>query len=415
MRKVPARDASTHTWPKLLSPIVAFPLLWLVGAGLAQIPILDVQRPFSLTTWVVIALVPAAFVVGGLLGQTLVGRLSLPRAGSVPTIPRQLLVVLWAFVGVGYLELIHQWVVAGDIPLLSGQIDAARTSQVGGPTIVLTDFLTVAVIVALAAPPRLRSREALVPLAIAGVGLFGFALQGGRGPLALPIVVAFLARAFLWQRPSGRSVLALVVALVLLSTAVFYARTDQHRSLPFERELYGRVLPSTPRLLQPLLPLQVGIATNFTSLNGVVDHFPDGSPYGHGVYSAEGLDLFIPGARDLEGVTAKLTPPWITSTVAGPLWADGGPLIVVIGMALIGAMVQGSCALALRMRALATTLVMAYLSYMAFFGIYANLWTQQPDWLLVLPLLLLTGGLADNTISLPRWAAIAFRAHGRSA
>lgn len=363
----------------------------------------------------VIVLVPASFVIGGLLGQNLVARLSVPRGASAQRIPRQLLTVLWVFVGIGYLELVHQWVAAGTIPLLSGQIDAARISQAGGPTIILVDFLTVAVIVALAAPQRLRSREALVPLMIAGVGLCGFALQGGRGPLALPIVVAFLARAFLWQRPSTRSVLALALALVLLSTGVFYARTDQHRSQPFERELYGRVLPSTPRLLQPLVPLHIGIATNFTSLNGVVDHFPDGRPYGYGAYSAEGLDLFIPGARDLEGITEELTPPWITSTVAGPLWADGGPLIVVIGMALIGALVQGAFALAVRMRTLATTLAMAYLTYMALFGIYANLWTQQPDWLLVIPLLLLAGGLAEGSIPVPRWAATALRTHGRPA
>lgn len=399
-RGLRAGAESRHPWPKLLSPIVAFPILWIAAAALAQIHVLDIQRPFPLTTWVVIALVPAAFVVGGLIAQHLVGRVSLRPATSPPVLSQRLLVVLSIFVVIGYAELVHQWLDAGEIPLLSGRIDEARTGQRGGPTIVLINFLTVAVIVALATPSRLWSREAVMPLAIVGVGLCGFALQGGRGPVVLPIVVAFLARAFLWRLPSRRSILIGLSALALLSAALFYVRTDQHGAQPFERELYGEA--STPRPLRPLLPLYLGIATNFTSLNGVVEHFPDGSPYGHGVYSAKGIDLLIPSARNLEEVTVRLTPPWITSTVAGPFWADGGPVLVVLGMAVTGAMVQASLAIALRVRSVASALVMAYLTYMALFGLYANLWTQYPDWIMVIPLLLVTGALAEGRLPLPQ-------------
>ena len=52
----------------------------------------------------------------------------------------------------------------------------------------------------------------------------------------------------------------------------------------------------------------------------------------------------------------------------------------------------------------------AYLLYLAVFGLYTNLWTQQLDWLLVVPLLLIVGAIAENPEAPPGWTG---RAWGR--
>jgi hypothetical protein len=52
----------------------------------------------------------------------------------------------------------------------------------------------------------------------------------------------------------------------------------------------------------------------------------------------------------------------------------------------------------------------AYLLYLAVFGLYTNLWTQQLDWLLVVPLLLIVGAFAEDPSAPP---GLTGRAWGR--
>ena len=383
-----------------LSPAVLFPAIWFLGVALAQIHVLRVQRPWSQTMWLVVFITPVAFVLGAWAGRTLTRTVTLRLVRSDISASakgrRRLRWLLVAFVVIGYLEQAHQFAAVGAIPLLSSNVDATRAAQPGGPTIVLTDLLTVAAIVALTVPPRLVSREAIPELFIGAVALLGFALAGGRVTIVLPLVAAFFARALYRRPPRFRTLAAAAAVLAIAASSLFFYRSSQHPANAFEQELYDQVLPSTPVVLQPLIPLHIGIATNYEALARVVDYFPQQQEYGHGRYSALGLDLFIHDARNLGDVTTRLSGPWVTSTTVGPFWADGGFPLVMAGLALIGALSAAAYVLARRTRSLRHCLVAGYFLFLAAFGFYTNLWTQHADWLLVTPLLFIAGTIAET-------------------
>jgi hypothetical protein len=384
----------------LADPRITFSAAWLFGVALAQIRILDVQQPWSRLTWAVVLLVPVAFCLGGWLASAVVS----PRISAGATLPhepaagtrRRIRLILVAFVIIGWLEEAHQWHAIHTIPLFASNIDAARSAQPGGPTIILTDLLTVAAVFALVLPRRLVSRSAVPELALAFAALGGFALAGGRVTLILTTAIALIARALYWGPPRLRWVVATGVIVVAAISGLFFLRESQHRTDPFERELYGHVLPETPVPLRPLLPLDIAIATNYAALARVVDYFPYEEPYGHGRYDALGINLFVPSARSLGDVSARLTGPWITSTVAGPFWADGGMPAVALGLAAVGFLTLAAFICARRTRALRYCVVGAHLYFLALFGIYTNLWTQELDWVLDVPLLFLLGAYAEG-------------------
>jgi oligosaccharide repeat unit polymerase len=402
--RVRARGSALYR--RILSPLVAFPIVWTIGVLLAQIRLLDVQRPWSRLVWVVVILVPVAFVCGGIVGRALARAWTRrgERVAVTAAARRRLRIVLAALVALGWLEELHQWAAAGAVPLLSSNVDQARFAQPGGPTIVLTDFLTVAAIVALVVPRRLLARDALPELAVAAAALVPFALAADRGSLILPVAAALVARSVYWGLPSFRVVLVVALAVATVAAAGFYYRTSQHRDHPFEHEIYAEVLPDVPVLVRPVIPIEIGVAMNFEALARIVDFFPAVVPYAHGRYDLLGLDLFFPQARDLQPLTSYLSPPWVTSTVAGPLWADGGPIGVIVGLALIGALSTAAYVAARRTSQLRWALVAGHLTYLVVFGFYTNLWTQQVDWLLIAPTLFVCGSIAEGRriVSLPR-------------
>jgi hypothetical protein len=381
----------------LLSPLLAFPLAWIFGALLSQVHLLNAQGGWPAEMIAVVVAVPLAFVAGGLIGEGIAAAATRLRAVRVETLigERTFRRLLLAIVAIGLLEVAHQFAKAGTVPLLSGSIDAARFAQ-GGPTVVLTDLLTVAAILALTRPRDLFAREARFELAIAAVSIGAFGLQGGRGSVVLPIVVAILARWLYWGRPSPYVLSGGAVLAVLAISAGFYLRVYQHPMTPFESELFGEVLPPLPFFLKPLVPVYLAITTNFLALKGVVGHFPTVAPHGHGVYDAVALDNFISGAKHIGDVSALTTPPWVTSTVAGPLWADGGLGWIVPGVALTGVIAGGAYAAAIRTCSFRWAMAAAYLFFLSLFGLYTNLWTQQIDWLIVVPLLIVFGAVAED-------------------
>lgn len=381
----------------LLSPLLAFPLAWAFGALLSQVRLLDAQGSWPTEMIAVVVAVPLAFVAGGLIGEGVAAATTRIRATRVETriSERAFRRLLVAIVAIGLLEVAHQFAKAGTIPLLSGSIDAARFSQ-GGPTVILTDLLTVAAILALARPRDLFARSARFELGIAAVSIGAFGLQGGRGSVVLPIVVAILARWLYWGRPSPYVLSGGIVLAVLAISAGFYLRVYQHPTTPFESELFGEILPPLPFFLKPLIPVYLAITTNFLALKGIVGHFPTVAPYGHGVYDAVALDNFVSGTKHIGDVSALTSPPWVTSTVAGPLWADGGLGWVVPGIALTGVAAGGAYGAAIRTCSLRWAMAAAYLFFLALFGLYTNLWTQQIDWLIVVPLLIVFGALAED-------------------
>jgi oligosaccharide repeat unit polymerase len=385
----------------LLSPLVAFTAVWVLAALLSQYHLLSSQRSWSALVIGVVAVVPVAFIAGGLIGEGLaLGRAriaSAVRATNQNRAYRRVLIVLFV---IGCIELVHQFAKIGGIPLLSPDGSTLRFSQ-GGPTIVLVDGLTVVAIAGLVRPKNLFSRESRFELLLALTALAGFALQAGRGSVLLPVIVAVAARWLYWGRPRGW----MFVAAGLLAFAAivfgFYLRTRQNPYNPFESELFGEILPGVPFFLQPLVPIYLAITTNFLALQGVIGHFPTGESFGGGVFNAIGLDTIFHSARNVSDVSATITPPWVTSTAAGPLWADGGFIALIPGIAATGFFSAGAFAMATRTRSFRWSMIAGYLLYLAIFGVYTNLWTQQLDWLLVIPLLLFVGAIAEDPADPP--------------
>jgi hypothetical protein len=386
-----------------LSPLLAFPLAWAFGALLSQVHLLNAQGSWPTEMIAVVVAVPLAFVAGGLIGEGIAtGITALGSARAETRMSdrgfRKMLIVL---VAIGLLEVAHQFARAGTIPLLSGSIDAARFSEGGGPTVILTDLLTASAILALTRPRELFARESRFELVIAAVSIGAFALQGGRGSVVLPIVVAILARWIYWGRPSAYILTTGGVLAVLAISIGFYLRVYQHPTTPFEAELFGEILPPLPFFIKPLIPVYLAITTNFLALNGIIGHFPTVEPYGHGVYDAVAFHSFASGTKHIGDISAMSTPPWVTSTVAGPLWADGAFGWIVPGMALAGVVACGAYAAAVRTRSFRWATAAAYLFFVALFGLYTNLWTQQLDWIVVVPLLLICGAFAEDPVTPP--------------
>jgi oligosaccharide repeat unit polymerase len=386
----------------VLSPLLLFPLVWAGMALLAQIHLLRIQGSWSTVMVAVVVAVPLTFIAGGLIGEgiaQLSTRVSAKRREtkiSERTFRRVLLVL----VGIGLLAVAYQFARAGKPPLLSGSIDNARFSE-GGPTILLTDLLTVAVIAAMTRARNPFSRESRFELLLSAIALGAFALQAGRGNVVLPVVVVILARWLYWGRPSPYLLTAGAVVAFLAICFGFYLRTYQHPTTPFEAELFSEVLPQLPFFVKPLIPLYLALTTNFVALEGIVHHFPTTAPFGHGAYDAVALDRFVSVSKNVSDVSGELTPPWVTSTVAGSFWADGGFWVVVPGVALTGAFTSGAYAAAARTHSFRWSLVAAYLLFVALFGLYTNLWTQQIDWLVVTTLLFVVAAFAEDPQSPP--------------
>jgi oligosaccharide repeat unit polymerase len=382
--------------PALANPLIAFTALWFAGVALSQIHVFSFQRNWSAFVWAIMLLAPAGFVIGGLIGRDLVARRVTPSREATelgPAQRRRLRILLVLCLAVGYAEMVHQFAAAGAVPLLAENIDATRAAQPGGPTVVLTQFLTVAMILGLLAPPRLLSWRAAPEIAAAGVASLGFLLAGGRGTIAIGLLGAALARMLYWGAPRPRVVLGgLALGYAALAT-MFFVRAGQHRGNAFEAELFDDVIPSTPVVLRPYLALHVGLTTNFNVLDRLTGVFPSVHAWGYGAYSTSGFDAVVPGTEQLSDVAKEVASPFITSTAAGPYFADGGAPGVVVGMALFGLVTVAAYTWARRSGSFVACMIGGYVTYIALFGVYTNLFTEHPDWAVVIPCLAVAGYL----------------------
>ncbi len=390
--------------PDFLSPLIAFPICWLVGVGLAQIQVLNVQQPWSSTAWLVVLWTPIAFLLGGIVGwqtATLTVKANPhPRPfaevlrASVQT--RTVMLLLLGLVIIGLAGVAYQFASAHSVPLFASHIDAARTTLPGGPTIVSLDMLVIAATIALVLPEHLICRAAVPYLAIAGVALAALLLTAGRDQLVVPPVVAGLVRWRTGRRPAFWSLAAITVFMLGAFSSVFYLRAGQEAHEAWATELLGRVVHHMPAPLVPLFPLWLAIAMNFNSLARLVDYFPAHHALGHGAYDAGALHTFV-HAASLRSITDQLTPPWTTSTLAGPLWADDRFIALTIGAGLIGALTTFAYRAAQRSGSIQHLLVSCYLLFLSVFCLYTNIFTVYGDWILVIAGLMVAGSVLEGS------------------
>jgi len=324
-----------------LAGLLPLPVLWLVGAGLAQFPLFPIQRPWPATMWLLVLLVPVAYALGAAVAVAAV-RARAPHGGrpalAAAATKLRLRPLLLALLLLGLVELGHQFAGAGGIPLLSGNIDATRFAQPRGPTVLLVDLLVVVAVVALVRPPRLSDRAWRFELGLGLVAIGALALQASRGSLLLPLATVAVARAMTWGIPRRRTLIGIALVAVVAFCGLFYARVAQHPDRAFEHDLLHRVVPSRPLWERPFLPVYIALAPNFEVVRGLVTHFPTAEPFAHGAFSTVAFNRVLPGTRLTGEISARITPPFTAPTFAGSLWADGGLVLVWIGAALLGAL-----------------------------------------------------------------------------
>jgi hypothetical protein len=381
-----------------MAPVAVLPALWLIGSGLSQFPLFDIQHSWSATMWLVVVLVPVGYSLGAIAGAVLIKQARFPgriRTGALPASGHRIHVVLVICCVIGLVEVGYQSVGAGGVPLFSHNIDATRFAQPRGPTSVLTDLLIVVAILAFTIPRDPLGRAHRFELAIGLVAFAGLALQGGRISLFIPAATTVVARALIWGPPRWERVAAATLAAVLLASGVFYARVGQHRNQPFEHELYNSVLPRLHTWERPFLPEYIAISMNFAALDGLVNYFPATEGFGHGVFDSVAFDRVLP-ARGTGQISERTSPPITTPTFAGALWADGGIPVVWLGAAILGGLMGAGLMLADRTRSYPMILLAAYLTVLAAMEVYTNLFTQYPDWLIIAPALIVTGAIASQ-------------------
>jgi hypothetical protein len=390
--------------PNFFSPLIAFPACWLVGVGLAQIRVLNVQQPWSGTAWLVMFWTLVAFLFGGIVGwqtATLTVKEN-PHPRPFAEVLREgarrrtVTMLLLGLVVIGLAGVAYQFASAHSVPLFASHIDVARTTLPGGPTIVSLDVLVIAATIALVLPEHLMSRAALPYLAIAGVALAALLLTAGRDQLVVPPVVAGLVRWRMGRRPALWSLAAITVFMLGAFSIIFYLRAGQEAREAWATELLGRVVHHMPAPLIPLFPLWLAVAMNFNSLARVVDYFPAHHALGHGVYDAGVLHIFV-HTVSLRPITDQLTPPWTTSTFAGPLWADDRFIALTIGVGLIGALTTFAYRAAQRSGSIQHLLVSCYLLFLSVFCLYTNMFTIYGDWILVIAGLMLAGSVLEGS------------------
>jgi oligosaccharide repeat unit polymerase len=369
-----------------VAPHILLPIIWFAAVAIAQIKVLDFETAWGPTMLTVVFAAPLAFSATAWLGNRGVirpARLPLQRLDT-----RRLIIAACVLFVLGVVGTIMKTRLLGQIPILSDEIDANRSA--GGIKIpfyvtFLTNCFTFGawMMMLRAAELRQRGRSMLPSLLLVLVCLAGVSLGASRNllliALGVPVIFAYTVG---WTRHiRGKRLAGVALALVLfmaVSSGLFFVRTGQHKESRFETYFYGTVVNNTAKPLRPLLPVYIGLATPLETLNRVTKTFPSPT-LDTGVYSVPGvppqLTAVLGPRANFYAVTGDLSAPYYfnVATFAGPLFADGQLLLVVIGALILGGAFGLSRAWLLTRPSYATLAVASYIAYVAAFLFYENL------------------------------------------
>jgi oligosaccharide repeat unit polymerase len=365
-------------------PHIALLVPWYSAVALSQLRLTSYQTPWSGTMAVLALGGPLILAGASAVADGGASRTAFTDVFDVRIDPRRLRLIARVLLAGALLGSVVKFKIQGSLALFSSNIDATRgTFHIPAPVTVLTDgfflsaWLTLIVIYAGRRQQRPIAKADSLLLAVAFVGAIAGASRNTiLLTLAVPFIFAYLIGAL--RRPRAAVVLAVVVAVLAVTSGLFYIRTGQHSGSAFESSFYSTTVPETPFLLRPLLPIYVSMTAPFETLNRVVDAFPVQFPYQHGWYSISMLpqQTHLHHAN-LYAATAVLSEPYYfnVATYQGPLYGDDGAAGVLLGSALIGLALGLSRKRLARRPDLAGAAVWAYVTYTVFFMSYDQLYS----------------------------------------
>jgi hypothetical protein len=233
--------------------------------------------------------------------------------------------------------------------------------------------------------PRMTPRRRIAGLwLLAGIGLFGVALEASRNLLVFAVIVP-LAAAYLLGRPRDRSrtfawALGAAAVLVIGVGGLFAVRLD--RADGPAKAYIDRETDRQPELLRPTIPVYVNAVFPLEGARRLHEAVPDRYPYELGGVSLTSLPAkaFPEGKPRLGDTVARLMRTdeggdqltWTVSSYQGRLIADLGWRGVLLGSALLGLTFGALYRWARARRGFVVVALIAYLSYYSAFMLYDN-------------------------------------------
>lgn len=377
--------AALFTWRSrydLAAPAALFALTWSIALIGARLPPFD--RPaWDLRTWALVIGPPLLLATSTFLvaGKAAIRRPTL-RLDLDPQTGFRLHAVLMGALVIGASVLVLEFLVAGGVPLLAANGDELRFKLVfNGPLHLITRLVPMTGILAAIAGLRASGWTRRWYLAIFATALVLVAGQGGRLEVVLMIFTLAIVT-FMTHKLGPRTWLALAAVGVLtigFSSWLFYHRTAQHPDTPFERYLYGEVIPARPGIFAWTIPVQIGASSGLYVLNALVSSNALEDSPGSGLYSFHGLDRALP-AKDSQLVASQVTGALVAPTFLADIYGDFGLAGASLWCVACGVAYGFLYRRAISNPGLASITIYAYVCFWLVFLIYVNIWTYFVFW-----------------------------------
>jgi oligosaccharide repeat unit polymerase len=323
---------------ELLSPVIAFPLGYLVWYGLGSLTLLGESDS---RVWMYSSVGLGCYLLGAAIG----GRKVL-FANAKPHIrddwdDSHFWPVMAVFAALALLAYVYVILQMG-VPALDPDAAERRleVTKYGPSEAVL--FTASWTLLIFAAARLWTSRNAALTrvVAWAGMGVVAFMLLslGSRGFLFVPLLTAIIARHYLRKRfhPLTLTVLG---SLIFVGLSIYGYTRDS--TLP--KELLSAHKDSVGELaIFPLIYAYLYVRQPVETFQQITEIIPRTIPYQHGQLTFGALRTLLPGHHEMSDMYFKqilgsdFTGGGQPATVLGPFYGDFGPAGIVIGMFAVG-------------------------------------------------------------------------------
>lgn len=368
----------------LTRPQVLLPSIWFAAVAVSQLKVLHFETPWTPDVTFLIFVCPILFALSAwALGGGAIRPAVLPD--NFVLNGTRLRIIATALVLSGALGLWLKSGLLGGIPLLSDSIDELRSAggiKIPAYVTFLTNGFFLGSWFSLLNAVRSDCRHRVFDSMIIAVGILGVSASASRNTLLmmLAVPVIFLYQTGYFKKMSRRTVLGIVAIILVMfsiTSGLFFFRTGQHSDSAFEKRFYSETVENTPTVLRPLLPVYLGVATPFETLNRLVGNGSAIGP-GTGTFSMPGIPPQISPfgpKRDFYLVSSSLSRPYYfnVATYIGGFFADGGRVLALAASILLGGLFGSVWRSLLARASLLGCAATAYLAYVVGFLLYENL------------------------------------------